>query len=157
MPGAHFSSTYTKRGMTQSRRPGPPVVERRPEHTGLQGSRGASTGPGPLSARDCCLRKVCLQPFPWLPGLLPPPRGTQGPSLMGKGLPDFKESPEGCLGGSLVKRLPLAQVMFPGSWDRAPHRAPCSTGSLLLPLPLPLLVFPLSLSLSLSLSIKINK
>ena len=49
----------------------------------------------------------------------------------------------------LVKHLPLAQVMILGSWDRAPHRAPCSAGSLLLPLPLPLLVFPLTLSLSL--------
>nr|XP_045726523.2 acyl-coenzyme A thioesterase 9, mitochondrial-like [Mirounga angustirostris] len=56
----------------------------------------------------------------------------------------------GHLGGSVVKRLPLAQVVIPGSWDRAPHWAPCSMGSLLLPLPLPLLVFPLSLCLSLS-------
>ena len=30
-----------------------------------------------------------------------------------------------------VKPLPLAQVMISGSWDRAPHRALCSTGSLL--------------------------
>ena len=37
----------------------------------------------------------------------------------------------------LVKRLPSAQVMIPGSWDRAPHGVPCSAGSLLLPLPLP--------------------
>ena len=43
-----------------------------------------------------------------------------------------------------VKRLPSAQVMIPGSWDRAPHGAPCLAGSLLLPLPLPLpLLFPL--------------
>ena len=35
----------------------------------------------------------------------------------------------------LVKQLPLAQVMIPASWDRVPHRAPCSAGSLLLPLP----------------------
>jgi len=34
-----------------------------------------------------------------------------------------------------VKRLPLAQVMIPGSWDRVLHWAPCSAGSLLLPLP----------------------
>uniref|UniRef100_A0A452RZK8 C2H2-type domain-containing protein n=1 Tax=Ursus americanus TaxID=9643 RepID=A0A452RZK8_URSAM len=27
--------------------------------------------------------------------------------------------------------------MVPGSWDRAPHPAPCLAGSLLLPLPLP--------------------
>ena len=29
------------------------------------------------------------------------------------------------LGGSVVERLPLAQVMIPGSWDRVPHWAPC--------------------------------
>jgi len=34
-----------------------------------------------------------------------------------------------------VKRLPLAQVMIPESWDQVPHWAPCSGGSLLLPLP----------------------
>ncbi|XP_077916718.1 twisted gastrulation protein homolog 1 isoform X2 [Halichoerus grypus] len=50
----------------------------------------------------------------------------------------------GRLGGSVVKRLPSAQVMIPESWDRAPHQAPCSAGGLLLLLPLPLLVFPLS-------------
>ena len=37
----------------------------------------------------------------------------------------------------LVKRLPLARVTIPGSWDRVPHQAPCSAGSLLLSLPLP--------------------
>ena len=31
----------------------------------------------------------------------------------------------GRLGGSLVERLPLAQVVILGSWDRVPHRAPC--------------------------------
>ena len=30
----------------------------------------------------------------------------------------------GRLGGSGVERLPLAQVMIPGSWDRVPHRGP---------------------------------
>jgi len=44
----------------------------------------------------------------------------------------------------LVGRLPSAQIMIPG--DRAPRRAPCSSGGLLLPLPLPL---PLLCSLSL--------
>ena len=54
----------------------------------------------------------------------------------------------------LVKYLPLPQLMIPGSWDRALHRAPCLARSLLPPLALPLLVFPLSLSLSLC---QINK
>ena len=49
----------------------------------------------------------------------------------------------------MVKCLPSAQVVIPGSWDGAPHRAPCSAGRLLLSLPLPLLVFPLLLRLSL--------
>ena len=44
-----------------------------------------------------------------------------------------------------VKHLPSAQVMLPGSWDRTPHWAPCSAGSLLLPLPQPL---PLACALS---------
>ena len=35
-----------------------------------------------------------------------------------------------------AERLPLAQVMIPGSWDRALCQAPCSVGSLLLLLPL---------------------
>ena len=43
----------------------------------------------------------------------------------------------------LVKRLPSAQIMILGSWDRVLCRAPCSVGSLLLPppllLPLPVL------------------
>ena len=55
-----------------------------------------------------------------------------------------------------VKCLPLARVMIPESWDQAPHWAPCSTGSLLLPLPLPLLVFPVSLCLC-QMKIKIKK
>jgi len=46
---------------------------------------------------------------------------------------------QGRLRGSVPKPLSLAQVMIPESWDRAPHRAPCSAGSLagslLLPLP----------------------
>ena len=35
------------------------------------------------------------------------------------------------------KSLPSAQVMIQGSWNRVPHRAPDSAGSLFLPLPLP--------------------
>jgi len=49
-----------------------------------------------------------------------------------------------------VKRLPSAQVMIPGSRDRAPRQTPCSAGSLLLPL----LVAPPAYALSLSLSVK---
>ena len=56
----------------------------------------------------------------------------------------------GHLGGSVIKRLPLAQVMISRSWDRAPHQAPSSSGNLLLPLPLPLPLLVLSLCLSLS-------
>ena len=44
----------------------------------------------------------------------------------------------------MVKQLPSAQVMIPGSWYGVPHRPPCSVGSLLIPL----ILFPLRLSLS---------
>ena len=30
----------------------------------------------------------------------------------------------GCLGGSVVEHLPLAQAVIPGSWDQVLHRAP---------------------------------
>ena len=64
---------------------------------------------------------------------------------------------QGCLVTQLVKHLPSAQVMISGSWDQAPHPAPCFVGSLLLPLsPLLPCSCPFSLSLSLSLS-QINK
>lgn len=46
-----------------------------------------------------------------------------------------------------LKRLPSAQVVQTGSWDRAPHRAPSSPGSLLLPLPQLFSLLLLSLSL----------
>uniref|UniRef100_A0A8C7BC22 vesicle-fusing ATPase n=1 Tax=Neovison vison TaxID=452646 RepID=A0A8C7BC22_NEOVI len=46
-----------------------------------------------------------------------------------------------------VKPLPLAWVMISGSWDRAPHLALCSAGSLLpLSLCLPLRLFVISIS-----------
>ena len=32
---------------------------------------------------------------------------------------------QGHLGGSVVERLSLTQVMIPGSWDRVPYQAPC--------------------------------
>ena len=55
----------------------------------------------------------------------------------------FKNQFQGCLGGSVSKHLPSAQVMIPRSWDGASHWAPCSVESLLLlPLALPT---PLSL------------
>ena len=51
----------------------------------------------------------------------------------------------GHLGGSVVERLPWAQGMTPGSWDRVPRRAPCTE-----PAPFSLcLCLCLSLSLSL--------
>ena len=46
-----------------------------------------------------------------------------------------------------VEGLPSAQVMISGSWDEAPHWAPCSAGSLLPPLPLSLPLFVYSPSL----------
>ena len=56
----------------------------------------------------------------------------------------------------LVKHLPLAQVMIPGSYNRALCWAPCSLESLLLPFPLP--AAPLACALSLSLTLcQINK
>ena len=36
----------------------------------------------------------------------------------------IKSPTPGCLGGAVVKHLPLAQVMIPGSWDQAPQQAP---------------------------------
>ena len=48
----------------------------------------------------------------------------------------------------LVGRLPSAQVMIPESWDRVPHRAPSSTGSLLLSLTFSSLMLSLTVSLS---------
>ncbi|XP_034866328.1 membrane cofactor protein-like isoform X10 [Mirounga angustirostris] len=49
-----------------------------------------------------------------------------------------------------VKRLPSAQLMIPGSWDRVPHQALCLAGSLLLLLPLPATHPACVLSLSLT-------
>ena len=52
---------------------------------------------------------------------------------------DFQRNPwRGIWVAQSVKPLPLAQVMIPRSWDQAPHGAPYSAESLLLPLPLPL-------------------
>ena len=48
----------------------------------------------------------------------------------------------GCPGSSVVERLPLAQVVILGSWDRVPHQ---EGGSLLLLLPV---FLPLSVCLS---------
>ena len=49
----------------------------------------------------------------------------------------FKNSIRGARVAQSFKRLPLAQVMIPGSRDWAPCQDPCSAGSLLVPLPLP--------------------
>ena len=55
---------------------------------------------------------------------------------------------EGTWMAQLVKHFPLTQVMISGSWDLAPHQAPCSAGSLFLSLPLSLPLLSLSLSLT---------
>ena len=57
----------------------------------------------------------------------------------------------GLLGGSVSEVSAFGSGHDSGSWDQAPHRTPCSVGSLPLPLPLPLL---LRLLCSLSLSLK---
>ena len=46
----------------------------------------------------------------------------------------------GHLGGLVVERLPLAQVMIMVSWDRVPHQTPVGSLLLLLPMSLPLSV-----------------
>lgn len=48
----------------------------------------------------------------------------------------IKNTQTGASGAQRAQCLPAAQLRVPGSWDRAPRRAPCSAGSLLLPLPL---------------------
>ena len=45
---------------------------------------------------------------------------------------------EGCLGGSVVERLPLAQGMILETGDRAPHLASCMKPASPLPKSLPL-------------------
>ena len=52
-------------------------------------------------------------------------------------------------GAQRVTCLPLAQVVIPGPWNRAPYWASSSVRSLLLPLPLPLPLLVLLHSLSL--------
>ena len=56
----------------------------------------------------------------------------------------------GAWGAQLVKRLPSAQVMILGSWDRGPCRDPCSMGRMFLVLPLHLLANAPAYALSLS-------
>ena len=68
------------------------------------------------------------------------PLGPIGPNWLGRGSkgaenqllgklgnvfkkPKTKTKLVGCLGGSGVKGLPLAQGMILESWDRVPHRA----------------------------------
>ena len=36
----------------------------------------------------------------------------------------FKTWTEGCLGGSVVERLPSVPGVIPESWDRVPHQVP---------------------------------
>ena len=54
------------------------------------------------------------------------------------------------MGAQLVKPLPSAQVMTPGSWDQVPHWAPRSLGSLLLLQPVTPPACALARTLSLS-------
>ena len=65
-----------------------------------------------------------LQP----PPLLPRKFGARGPlsSVGSCGIRSHIElTSPGAPGGSVVKRLPSAQVMILGSWDRVLHQAPC--------------------------------
>ena len=66
----------------------------------------------------------------------------------------LKASLHGAWVTQLVKHLPSAQVMVPGSWDRAPSQAPCLAESLLTPLLWP---SPKSCSRSLTLFLKLKK
>jgi len=66
----------------------------------------------------------------------------------------YKMDNRGAWVAQLVKGLPLAQVMIPGSGDRAPSPDVCSAGSLLVPLPLPAAPPACARALSLSLSNK---
>uniref|UniRef100_A0A8C0KKH8 RRM domain-containing protein n=1 Tax=Canis lupus dingo TaxID=286419 RepID=A0A8C0KKH8_CANLU len=61
---------------------------------------------------------------------------------------DVRDAEDGCLVAQSGKHLPLAQVMISGPWERAPHWAPCSVGSLHLSLPLTPLMHSPSLTLS---------
>lgn len=69
----------------------------------------------------------------------------QGLKKLEKNL-SHKDPDAGHLGGSLIKRLCLAQVMISGRWDQALHWAAYLAGSRLLPLLIPLLVLSLSVS-----------
>ena len=55
-----------------------------------------------------------------------PAQHSQSMGLGEEELPFMDQNPsgEGCLGGSVVEHLPLAQVVIPGSWDRVPYQAP---------------------------------
>ena len=57
---------------------------------------------------------------------------------------NFKRKYLGCLGGSVIERLPLAQVVILETRDRVPHRAPCmepASPSACVSLPLSVCVF----------------
>ena len=43
---------------------------------------------------------------------------------------DAKILTNGLLGGLVIRHLPSAQIVIPGSWDPALGQAPCSVGSL---------------------------
>ena len=62
--------------------------------------------------------------------------GVIGMTFKGSGLALVKIL--GTWVAQMVKHLPLAQVMIPGSWDPVPPQTPCSVGSLLPPSASPL-------------------
>ena len=65
-----------------------------------------------------CYPETCLDPL--LGTVFHLPLLSSSSSFLG---PHFRSRFLGHLGGSVVERLPLAQVMIPESWDLVPHWA----------------------------------
>ena len=131
----------------------------RPPRIGLCQTHGCSlrVRPGVSSSASTiqaalCLRKSADSLSGFKRSISSPPHNRFSYSLHLGGPVCYREWPEeGHLGGSLVKCLPLAQVIIPGSWDRT--LTLLSKGSLLL---LPLHFSPLPACPVCSLSL-INK
>ena len=78
--------------------------------------QGLSSGcPGPGTQKNAWLAALQWQWWQGQPASNLPLRPTTHAEMTLGGHP----------GGSVVERLPSAQVMIPGSWDRVPHRGPC--------------------------------